>query len=96
MKINNCNRCNGTGYIGRYKHIEKGICFECRGNNRYNVNSTLIRTRKTPKILNKINDPESLLYGNISALEHITDYLYDEFNGDECILSAMAHDFSKN
>ena len=26
-----CDRCNGSGYIARYNHIENGICFKCRG-----------------------------------------------------------------
>jgi 5-methylcytosine-specific restriction endonuclease McrA len=26
-----CIRCNGTGEIYEYKHIESGICFRCRG-----------------------------------------------------------------
>jgi DnaJ-class molecular chaperone len=26
-----CDKCNGTGYIGRYKHIEGGVCFDCQG-----------------------------------------------------------------
>ncbi|MDI9366388.1 MAG: hypothetical protein QM541_15955 [Flavobacterium sp.] len=26
-----CTRCNGTGYIHQYKHVEAGICFACNG-----------------------------------------------------------------
>lgn len=26
-----CSRCGGTGYIGVYRHIEGGICFDCKG-----------------------------------------------------------------
>ena len=26
-----CGKCNGTGYIGHYKHIENGVCFACNG-----------------------------------------------------------------
>ena len=26
-----CDRCNGSGKIPKYKHIENGICFKCRG-----------------------------------------------------------------
>lgn len=26
-----CLKCNGTGYIGCYKHIEGGRCFDCKG-----------------------------------------------------------------
>jgi hypothetical protein len=27
-----CNRCNGSGYLDQYSHVENGICFLCRGN----------------------------------------------------------------
>ncbi len=27
-----CDRCNGSGRIPRYNHVEGGICFKCRGN----------------------------------------------------------------
>lgn len=27
-----CNRCNGTGFIPEYSHVQGGICFECHGN----------------------------------------------------------------
>lgn len=26
-----CVRCNGKGYIPRFKHINNGMCFKCRG-----------------------------------------------------------------
>lgn len=26
-----CSRCNGTGYLSQYAHVEGGICFKCRG-----------------------------------------------------------------
>lgn len=27
-----CDRCNGSGHIDQYKHIQGGICFKCKGN----------------------------------------------------------------
>ncbi|MEZ8989993.1 hypothetical protein [Vibrio breoganii] len=33
--INSCTRCNGTGYIGKWKHIANGICFECQSEHGY-------------------------------------------------------------
>lgn len=27
-----CPRCNGTGYLPQFKHVEDGICFKCFGN----------------------------------------------------------------
>ncbi|MDP2022916.1 MAG: hypothetical protein Q8L16_18720 [Hydrogenophaga sp.] len=26
---NDCRNCNGTGYLGRYKHVCAGRCFKC-------------------------------------------------------------------
>jgi len=28
---NACSKCNGTGYISAFKHINNGICFKCGG-----------------------------------------------------------------
>jgi hypothetical protein len=30
-----CDRCNGSGYIPRFNHVEHGICFKCRGNKEF-------------------------------------------------------------
>lgn len=26
-----CSRCNGSGYLPQYEHVENGICFRCWG-----------------------------------------------------------------
>lgn len=31
VHFNQCDRCNGQGYIPRYNHISNGICFKCYG-----------------------------------------------------------------
>lgn len=31
VKSRTCVRCNGTGYLPQFKHVENGICFKCRG-----------------------------------------------------------------
>lgn len=31
VQFNQCDRCNGQGYIPRYNHISNGICFKCYG-----------------------------------------------------------------
>lgn len=30
-KSEKCRKCNGTGYISIYNHIESGVCFDCKG-----------------------------------------------------------------
>jgi hypothetical protein len=30
-QVNQCDRCNGQGYIPKYNHISNGICFKCYG-----------------------------------------------------------------
>ena len=25
----NCSRCDGTGYLGKFKHVSSGRCFRC-------------------------------------------------------------------
>ena len=29
--MKNCQRCSGKGFLEGYRHIENGICFECKG-----------------------------------------------------------------
>jgi len=31
IKVSPCNKCNGTGFIGKYHYHHDGICFECMG-----------------------------------------------------------------
>lgn len=26
-----CSKCNGTGYISQYEHVQNGVCFQCMG-----------------------------------------------------------------
>ena len=26
-----CDKCGGSGYIPKYKHVENGVCFKCHG-----------------------------------------------------------------
>ena len=39
-----CPRCNGTGYLPQYHHVEEGVCFLCNGNI---VNKTIFSKRLT-------------------------------------------------
>ena len=45
-EINSCKHCYGTGYIGKYKHICRGVCFECKGNIGYSSQTTVINKKK--------------------------------------------------
>ena len=29
-----CYKCNGTGYIREFSHVQNGVCFACGGGNR--------------------------------------------------------------
>lgn len=29
-----CPRCNGTGYLSQFRHVEQGRCFRCQGSGR--------------------------------------------------------------
>ncbi len=31
LKLTVCPRCSGSGYFMEFKHVQNGICFECRG-----------------------------------------------------------------
>jgi hypothetical protein len=31
VQFNQCDKCNGQGYIPKYNHISNGICFKCYG-----------------------------------------------------------------
>ena len=42
MKIIKCNKCNGTGKIEVFKHIQNGICFECGGCGKLEVNDDYV------------------------------------------------------
>ena len=39
-----CPRCNGTGYLPQYNHVEEGVCFLCHGNI---INKTIFSDRLT-------------------------------------------------
>ncbi|GEM_PF-2342355 len=58
-----CKKCNGTGYIPEYKHIQNGICFSCWGTgektfNTYNpeLNNLLKKQIVSDKFISKQNE----------------------------------------
>jgi RecJ-like exonuclease len=42
MKIIKCHKCNGTGKIEVFKHIQNGVCFECGGCGKIEVDDDYI------------------------------------------------------
>ncbi len=91
MRINNCDRCGGIGYIPKFHYIEEGICFKCGG--KPDLNTT--RKRAFQETLKSFNNPNSLSYGSFSALGNKIDELYGELGSKESILAAIVHDFSE-
>jgi len=48
-----CSRCGGSGYIHKWRHIEGGICFKCRGNG-YMDYSTFDKNQRLSTLRTKI------------------------------------------
>lgn len=86
-RINGCTRCNGTGYIAKWKHIMRGICFKCKGEDRYEKIKASIVSDGTA-----LSGCTDLLY-NTKALEMMTALLAEGF--DDEILADFAHQMSK-
>ena len=42
MKIIKCHKCNGTGKIEVFKHVQNGVCFECGGCGKLEVDDDYI------------------------------------------------------
>ena len=105
-KINECTRCNGTGYIAKWKYIMKGMCFECESKEGY-VRSSYRKAdrvvRNKEKFHKQIKD--SIISDN-TALSGRTYLLHDtktmdmmavlaEEGFDDEILADFAHQMSK-
>ena len=52
-KRKDCNMCEGTGYIKKWRHIENGRCFKC---NREGMDLRLFGNKDAEKILNFVNE----------------------------------------
>ncbi len=39
MKIK-CHKCQGTGFISEYRHVENGVCFACGGTGEVDINES--------------------------------------------------------
>jgi DnaJ-class molecular chaperone len=31
LTVIKCNRCGGSGMLPQFKHVERGVCFKCKG-----------------------------------------------------------------
>jgi hypothetical protein len=106
-RINECTRCNGTGYIGKWRHIVSGMCFECEGEQGYVRSShkktsrvVLNKERYRQEILASINSNDSVLSGRTDLLNEpeIMNGMASlaEEGFDDEILADFAHQMSKN
>jgi|26BtaG_2_1085354.scaffolds.fasta_scaffold05904_1 hypothetical protein len=105
-KINECTRCNGTGYIGKWKHILKGICFECEGEEGY-ARSSYRKDDRVVKNKEKYHKRiKALIMSEGTVLSGRVDLLYNskildsmaslaEEGFDDEILADFAHQMSK-
>jgi hypothetical protein len=105
-RINECTRCNGTGYIGKWKHIANGICFECEGEHGYvrssheKIGRVLEnKERYYQEIMASIASDDSVLSMRIDLLNEpkILDGIVTlaEEGFDDEILADYAHQMSK-
>jgi hypothetical protein len=63
-----CSRCNGTGYLPQFNHVQYGICFKCQGGS---INSSIFIRR-----LNNFFNHE-IDYYNVEELNNnILEYVY--------------------
>lgn len=60
-----CPRCNGTGHLPQFRHVENGICFLCFGNI---LPKTIFSER-----LNQVNNNRNLYNENLNELIEFTD-----------------------
>ena len=105
--INKCTRCNGTGYIGKWKHIVNGLCFECGGEhnyirsakNNFGYRVAMNKDKYHLEIKAAIESDDSVLSGRIDLLNN-----HEILNGmanlakegfDDEILADYAHQMSK-
>lgn len=75
-KINECTRCHVTGYIGKWKHVLKGICFECKSEEGY----VRFSQKKDNRVLNDrkhLKHIKASIVSDDTALSDRMDLLYD-------------------
>lgn len=83
--INHCTRCGGTGYIGKWKHIANGICFECNAehgyvrvdyhpshNNSYQSRMQSMKDKYAEEIMAKMNPNSESILSSIPQVSNET------------------------
>lgn len=71
FELQSCKRCNGSGYIPDYKHVQDGICFSCwgTGDKTFNTNyPELNRLLKTQIESNKCSPNKNELIKEVASL----------------------------
>lgn len=84
-RYNTCWKCNGTGYLSQFKHVENGICFACFGNvinetifsNRLNQISADLNLYDVGNIENELLDFSNSINDDY-FMNHIHNKLYSE------------------
>jgi DnaJ-class molecular chaperone len=77
-----CSRCDGSGYIPKYQHIQNGICFKCWGTGSQLIIPAKLQkgTQSYSNFMNQINEQLQIAkhFGNldeITKLESIIETL---------------------
>jgi tetratricopeptide (TPR) repeat protein len=81
-----CPRCNGTGHLPQFNHVENGICFLCFGNI---LPKTIFSER-----LNQINNNKNLYNENLNEFIEFTDNISIDYF-EKFILNKIYFDKSK-
>ena len=67
----NCYKCNGSGYISKYHHIQNGICFSCWGSGSHIFESNYPELSSKLKVMvsnEKSNSKQEVLIEEIKKL----------------------------
>lgn len=89
MKIIKCNKCNGTGKIEVFKHIQNGICFECGGCGKLEVDDDYVSLSDWKMKIEKIEKEhleihnKYLKFKNRSSWDRRWEYKWDSSESHE-------------
>ena len=67
-QIETCTRCNGKGYLGQYLHRQEGVCYECGGSGKveveYELNKNFGLVEEIPSYTEYMTTEEKEAYEN--------------------------------